>query len=494
MTTEKYGVQPGQHIPGTVLHKYLTDFAKHFGVFERIQFNTKVDTVGPTEDGGWSIKATANGTSKEIKTKKLILATGLTSQPYMPELAGKEKFGAPIFHAKEFKQNAETLKTAKNVVIIGGAKSAWDIAYAYAEAGVQVDMLIRRNGRGPVWVAPPYVTPLKKWLEKLLHTRFLTWMSPCVWGEEDGYTKSRSFLHNTMMGRFMVGNFWKVLAGDVIALNQYDSHPETAKLKPWDPAFYIGSGLSIHNWPTSFFDMVKEGKIRVHIDEVSKLEPNSVLLNSGETLKADLLVCATGWTKEPSINFLKGSEEKIGLHHSLDQLEALVPKADQEILTRFPMLKNQPERAQQMEKTMGERQGAPIRMYKFMVPPALASQRNLAFAGMLSCASTALVASAQGLWISAFLDGKLDRLPSQEEINWQTVVHSQYGKWRHPIGYGPQFPDFVFDAVPYIDMLLKDLNLNIYRKNGVVAEMSDPYGPEDYAGLVDEWKQTHAKA
>lgn len=493
MTSEKYGVQPGQHIPGTVLHAYLTDYAKHFGVYERMQFDTKVISVEPVGDEGWILHATTGQATKEIKTKKLILATGLTSKPFIPVLPGKESFEAPLFHTKEFKQNADTLKTTQNAVVIGGAKSAWDVAYAYAEAGAQVDMIIRRSGRGPVWMAPAYVTPLKKWLEKLVSTRFLTWMSPCVWGEEDGYTKSRSFLHTTAVGRFMVGNFWKILGGDVIALNKYDSHPETAKLKPWDPAFYVGTALSIHNYPTSFFDMVREGKIRVHHDEVSKLGPKTVHLSSGEILKADVLVCATGWTKESALEFTNGSEQKIGFNSPLTELETLVPKADEEILSRFPMLKTQPPRVAELEKTLGQRHGTPIRMFKFMVPPAMMEQRTLAFAGMLSCLSTSTAATVQGLWISAFFDNKLDRLPSQEEIDYETVLHSQYVKWRHPIGYGPQFPDFVFDTVPYFDMILKDLNLNIYRKPSAMAEMSDPYGPEDYAGLVDEWKLAHTK-
>jgi hypothetical protein len=85
-------------------------------------------------------------------------------------------------------------------------------------------------------MAPPYVTPLKKWLEKLVHTRFLTWLSPCVWGDTDGYGPIRRFFHSTVIGRFIVDSFWSILGGDVLRLNQYDAHPDTAKLKPWiDP-------------------------------------------------------------------------------------------------------------------------------------------------------------------------------------------------------------------------------------------------------------------
>lgn len=493
MSEQTYGVKPGEHIPGTVLHRYLTDYAKHFGVFDRIQFNTKVNSAAPTDDGGWLLNTTS-AEHPTFRTRKLILATGLTSQPYIPKLPNMQEYQGSLFHVRDFAKHAETLKETKNAVVVGGAKSAWDVAYAYAEAGVPVDMVIRKSGRGPVWMAPPYVTPLKKWLEKLVHTRFLTWLSPCIWGDEDGYSGIRHFLHGTFIGRGIVSTFWKILGSDVISLNKYDSHPELKKLKPWDPAFYVGSSLSIHNYPTSFFDLVREGKARVHIDEITGFGPQTLTLASGETLKADVVVLATGWRKEPALDFLKGSEADVGLHHSPSDLEDLAKEADKEILQRFPSLKTQPERKHELATTLAERLNEPLRMYRFMVPPSMVSKRNLAFAGMLSTITTSIVATVQAIWISAFFDNNLGRLPqSLDDIRWQTVLHTQFGRWRYPIGYGPGFPDFVFDAVPYVDMLLHDLNLKSHRKASTMADMFDPYGPEDYAGLVDEWREEHPR-
>lgn len=47
MDPEVYGVRPGEHIPGDVLHRYLTDFAKRFGGFSRTRFHARVDAVEP---------------------------------------------------------------------------------------------------------------------------------------------------------------------------------------------------------------------------------------------------------------------------------------------------------------------------------------------------------------------------------------------------------------------------------------------------------------
>lgn len=226
MKPEIYGVYPGQHIPGGVLHRYLTDFAKRFGVFSRTRFNTKVDSVEPHEKDTWKLKITTEKSQQSLITKKLILATGLTSTPNFPQYPGAENFKGAYFHAKDFCRNGETVKTAGNAVVVGGGKSAYDVAWAYADAGVQVDMVIRPDGQGPVWIANPYVDFGLR-LEKLLHVRFLSCFSPCPWGGEAGYGGIRNWLHGTRIGRWLVDKFWATLAGGVIAQNGYASHPET---------------------------------------------------------------------------------------------------------------------------------------------------------------------------------------------------------------------------------------------------------------------------
>lgn len=170
MDTATYGVKPGEHIPGTVLHKYLTSYAKKFGVFARTRLNTRVESAEENlNTGSWTLKTrnTLTGEEESLHTKKLIVATGLTSEPYVPSFKGEADFNGPIFHSKDFRQHADTLTTTRKVAVVGGAKSMWDAAYAYASAGVEVEMIVRESGRGPVWMAPPYVTPLKRWLSTL---------------------------------------------------------------------------------------------------------------------------------------------------------------------------------------------------------------------------------------------------------------------------------------------------------------------------------------
>jgi hypothetical protein len=121
-----------------------------------------------------------------------------------------------------------------------------------------------------------------------------------------------------------------------------------------------------------------------------------------------------------------------------------------------------------------------------MVPPALINDRSIGFAGAVMAVCTSLIVQTQALWLSAYFDGKIRPV---EDIAYETVLHSQFGKWRYPAGHGARFPDFAFDGIPYIDLLLTELGLRTHRKKGWLAELFSPYGPQDYQGLVEEWRE-----
>ena len=530
MDTATFGVKEGEPIPGPVVHDYLKTYSKKFDIYPRIRFNSRVDTVMKEDHGGWRIgfseRVGYETVNKTILSQKLVLATGLTSEPYMPSFAGQEDFGAPIVHPRYLAEHGSLIHDSKEVIIIGGSKSGWDSAYAFAAAGVRVNWIIRESGHGPNWMAPPYVTPLRKRLEKLVSVRFLSWFSPCIWGDHDGFGWVRSMLHTTVIGRFIVDTFWKILANDVITLNGYDKHPETKKLKPWTPAFWVASSLSILNYPTDYFDFVRNGTIKVHVADINHLSHKTADLSTGERVRGDAIICSTGWKPCSNIKFLPdGMDKRLGLpqtHPRPTNTEvSCVQRADAIILERLPRLRDQPVRGSERKELKDLRafdarqhpalaQGKeeePYRLYRFMVPPAFINERSIGFAGALMSVHTTMVAQVQALWLTAYFAQGLasDRPQRQQQSRLngngifkpefdvdaatdETVLHSRYCKWRYPIGFGLRFPDFVFDVVPYLDMLLQDLGLVWRRKKGRWSELFDSYGPEDYRGLVDEWR------
>ncbi|KAK5054692.1 hypothetical protein LTR84_001584 [Exophiala bonariae] len=511
------GIKAGEHIPGAKLHQYLQQFSTKFDLTRRTKVNAAVEEVERLLNDKWkiTIKLQDKGTEQVI-ADKLVLATGLTNHPFVPTFPGQEDFQAPLFHVKYLKDEADKLiQSSKNVVILGGSKSAYDAAYAFATQGLTVDWIIRESGHGTNYMSPPYVTPLKKRLEGLVGVRFLTWFSPCIWGDEDGFSWIRRFLHGTRVGRFIVDSFWKVLTSDVIDLSGYDKHPETAKLKPKLSAFWHASSLGIFNYTSDFFALVRDGTIKVHISDIDHLSNHTVHLSNGSVVTGDALICSTGWHHRPAIKFLPaGIDAELGLPSRTSESEAqLVKRAEKEILARFPRLLDQPsvlQRYKPLDSNDGESAVAerPYRLYRFMVPAESIPKPSIAFLGIVLTINTVCVAEVQSLWITAFLNGRLlaqhavdPSKPARQNLHpdavaYETILQTQFGKWRYPGAFGKRHPDFVFDAVPYMDMMLKDLGLRYRRKNGWWAEVFHPYGPEDYIGLVDEWriKDTQTKA
>lgn len=371
------------------------------------------------------------------------------------------------------------------------------------------------------------------WHGALIYTlcadvRFLTFFSPCIWGEVDGYMRTRGFLHGTAVGRAIVNGFWNVLGRDVLALNQYDSHPETAKLKPWIPAMFTGTSFSILNYETDFFELARGDKIKIHVGEIDHLSPGKVHLADGTEFDSEVLLANTGWKHVPPIKFLpEGIDKELGLPHQptstastgdpdLANRQDLVARADREIFARFPRLKNQPV----WNKTyvpLTDQKGitadddevtpckplTPFMLYRFLVPPSarLLETRDVAFVGMVSNFSNVLTAHLQGLWVAAYFGARLEIDPADavgddktmEKIHYETVLHNRFGKWRYPTDWAAKCPSFIFDAVPYMDLLLRDLGLDVHRKNGFVAEVWSPYGPEDYHAVNAEWLSKYGR-
>ena len=523
MTEERFKVKAGQHIPGPTVHEYLRQYAKEFDILHRIRFRSEVQTAElEGGGGGWLLtvlsKPGCEGhvESSQVRTKKLIVATGLTSEPFVPNIAGHEDFGALIFHSKEFGKHSNSLHTAHSVVVFGSSKSAWDVAYAYASRDVQVDLVIRSSGQGPGWMSPPIVTPLKLRLEQLIFTRFMTWFNPCIWGEADGYHVVRKFLHETWLGRNLVLLIWFILGQYVGTQNGYDEHPATRKLKPWSDPFW---NVSIINYDSDFFALVRQGRIKVNVADITHLTSKTVHLSDGTAIPADTLVCCTGWIQRPPITFLpSGIESTLGLPYHSKEPNLLAEKADKTILSRFPSLRNQPRtnpnykalKSKCNTSRLNAPQSAtspnqPYRLYRFLVPPPCPALPvpSIAFPGTHISAATIPLAQAQALWLTAYFNNKIPHLrPAaaasetsalHSSIVWDTMLHTQFGRWRHPSagdGFGSRFPDMAFESLPYVDLLLRDLGLKRWRKGSWWKEWFEPYTLEDYKGLVGEWKET----
>ena len=332
----------------------------------------------------------------------------------------------------------------------------------------------------------------------------------------------RNFYSSTAVGRFIASKFWKAMSDDNEKINQYGKHPDTAKLKPWIDIFFIAGSLSFLNYETDFFDLVRSDMVDVHIGNIDHLSPGKVHLADGTEFQSDCFVANTGWKDASSIKFLpEGIESELNIPHPWDSSgaapesdlanqPALIKQVDEEIFARLPRLREQPVWNQDFTLITDQPWVAtrnepppssltPYMLYRFLTPasPRFLRHRDTAFIGLQNNLSTTTTAYITGLWISAFFSGELVRDPGQvvgdeeatKKLQYQTALHNRYGRWRYPTDWGNKSPNFIFDALPYLDMLQQDLGLNPFRKNGRLAEMFVPYSPRDYSNITEEWMQ-----
>ena len=241
-----FGVKIGEHLPGEVVHDYLTEYAKHWNISDRIRFESKALDVEKIEDAdfnGWRLTVATPGGDYKLFTRKLIVATGLTSQPQPMHIRGQESYNAPLVNTSKLaSEGAEISKDPDlmRVTVFGSGKSAWDAVYTYANDGKQVDWVIRKNGHGPAWISVTHIVlgPLGKfWVETLVTRRILAWFSPCLWGDVDGSGWWRSFLHRTWFGRKITELLWWKISADTLEQSGFNSDPKLKVLHP-DCSFF----------------------------------------------------------------------------------------------------------------------------------------------------------------------------------------------------------------------------------------------------------------
>ena len=140
------GLSPDRYISAQTIHDYLQSFAEDHDLVRRIRLEQRV-TKAEKLGGKWVL--TLNDGASQVSGSKLIAATGVTSDPYMPDFPQKE-FDKPIVHSSELAKVISHLTGPKvqRVTVLGAAKSAYDTAFMLIKAGKQVDWIIRENGSG----------------------------------------------------------------------------------------------------------------------------------------------------------------------------------------------------------------------------------------------------------------------------------------------------------------------------------------------------------
>ncbi len=125
--------------------EYWKSYAQHFGVLDKIRFNSKVIAVTPQENEGWKIQLASGET---FCSKRVALAVGNNSIPSYPQW--KDSLTEVEFsHSKQYR-NADNF-VGKNVLVVGGGESGSDVALEISRVAKNCWVSLR-NSTG--WITP----------------------------------------------------------------------------------------------------------------------------------------------------------------------------------------------------------------------------------------------------------------------------------------------------------------------------------------------------
>lgn len=189
------------------MHDYLKDYAEHFGVMEKIRFNSEVTELKPLfepgkEDPKWEI-TTVDG-EKTIFDMVCVCTGHLTKPVHVPEF--QNEFTGIYMHSHDYKEPEPMI--GKRVCVVGVGNSAVDVASDVC-VNTKRCVLVARSG---VWIAPKMVFGVaftditdyinRPWVPAWLRKRLLLFLVWCVHGKPEklGLPPATERVHATSSG------------------------------------------------------------------------------------------------------------------------------------------------------------------------------------------------------------------------------------------------------------------------------------------------------
>ncbi|KAL5338388.1 hypothetical protein BJX70DRAFT_408675 [Aspergillus crustosus] len=532
-----------QFIPGWKINQYLHIWSQKWDLTRRIRLNWQVTRVSRLPTKEWSLDIVthtgASSTAFTLTCDKLILATGLTSEPNVPDIPCTGDNPVPAVHARDLGtycreklgyqpipgpqgdiKSTHAVAVPRSVAIYGGAKSAFDFVHLFAslhrnntslEPGtrpiepVQVHWIIREGGHGPAWMAEPTTSMGTKRIpsDQAVCTRAVGIISPCecqipkriAWSPSklprlEG-SWARRLLHGNPLGRALIRQMWKQIDASIHAFAQYDSQPKMEKLRPATSVIECTSPGGIANHP-ELWETIRGPNVHIYrscIDHISTESPDpSIDLTDGTNIPSvDLIVHATGWKLFTPTQF---DPPELCAQLGLPCKSAYSPTYDWDPVEQ----KVESQMRSIFHSGIFKHASAPTpsayRLFRRVASPSLIAEGDRSFAvlGAVYIGAVAVLAEVQALWAVAFLMGELDGdgqegpLASMEKV-YESVAEDAV--WGRLTGVGLNV-----DTMSYNDRLMRDLGLNPYREGGGWwNELMAVYGPSSYAGIVDEWMQ-----
>lgn len=447
-------------INGKHISIYLENYARKHHLYERIRFNTRVTSFQRMSDQNqWEL--TFESSSKTAHCDKLIVATGLTSTPSMPNVPTSDICAISQYHVRSLAQ-IKLRSSDKHVIVAGGAKSAYDAAYTMVKQGAEcVTLVIKDTNPGPAWLLPEHIL-FNINTDKLFATRLAAALTPNIWFS---HTWSHYLLHQTTIGQWLVKTIWQIAEKMIKYRIGYEENDQLKTLLPDQKSlFWSSTNTCTLNHP-EFVDMIIDGRIVVKRSTIVQLaRTNTVHFADGATCEADLLIWAIGW---------KTNLTPPTLQECLNEQQ----HTETYVFKQCPMLRRRP----LMRSKSSTR--CSFALYRRLVPLDHIYEHSIVYVGMFQTPGTGVIAEVQAVWSAIYL---MKDLKIQDDPKWDVLITHNWLKHRYPLV--ERHIHYAHDFIRYADLLLIDLDLNPMRKNNVWhRETFETYMPRDYQGLVKEW-------
>jgi len=267
---------------GPSIRKYVNETAAEYGIDKLIRYEHKVKRASwSSADARWTVdyEVGPEKTPKQVTCNFLHMCTGYYSyaRGYRPHFEGEEAFKGPIIEPQFWPEDLDY--TGKRVVVIGSGATAMTLVPAMSDKAAHVTML----QRSPTYVVSrpaedDFANNLRKRLPAQLAYDIVRW---------------RNVLLQLLFFRVARKNPEKTKQGILKMVREqlgpdYDVETHfTPRYNPWDQRLCLVPDADL-------FESLKAGKTSVVTDHIDHFTADGIVLKSGQTLPADIVVSATG--------------------------------------------------------------------------------------------------------------------------------------------------------------------------------------------------------
>lgn len=480
--------------------RYLDDYCRQHvyrgtSLASRIRTEHAVHSVIKTR-GVWEVETAGHPGRRKFRSRRLVDASGMTSIPNLPDIPGQQRFKGRILHHKDFAEleTEATFSLPKKIIVLGGAKSAADVAYSCAKAGHRVTWIIRKSGAGPAAFVSAKGSVGYKNSNESFYTRLTSLFLVSHFSPFLGCKMISNTLNKTKIGRKALRVIWRSINQKAMRNADYNRADGQKNgffnLKPNSELFWQQDSTGI-NQREDFFDVITT-EVKVVQSDLDHLEEEGVVLldDSRTAISAEILICATGWQLDhpyydedlasslglPTRTTGGGKSER-PLWSDLDRAAELT------ILKRFPILASDWAQEQTSYATLAHNKQQPFRLWKSMVPVV---DPSIIFMGKLMLGNHFRAAEVQALFTCAVLEGNIE-LASERDMRVDIAETVAWCRRRY-LAKGASGVWFYWDMIPYTDMLLKKIGLSSHRSSFWLRDLFRPGFARDLSGLIDEYR------